>query len=130
MNKVYQDTFGIKGNCQSAVLATLLELELQDVPNFNDGYDPETMTPQQYGDEFCKRMRAWLQAKGYDSLTFTGMLEVIPEAKGKIMVCGKSPRGYNHVVIYENGELWHDPHPEGGGVVPEYVALIWPLFEG
>ncbi len=35
------------------------------------------------------------------------------------MVVGISPRGLNHVCIYQNGKLLHDPHPEGGGLLTE-----------
>lgn len=33
------------------------------------------------------------------------------------MASGKSSRGVDHVVIYKNGKLFHDPHPSGEGLV-------------
>ena len=37
------------------------------------------------------------------------------------LVTGPSPRGNNiwHICIYQNGKLWHDPHPSGDGVLEE-----------
>lgn len=38
---------------------------------------------------------------------------------------GISPRGVNHIVIYQNGKLFHDPHPEGGGVIDIYEYKVF-----
>ncbi len=32
------------------------------------------------------------------------------------MVTGKSLRGIDHIVVYKNGLLFHDPHPSGDGL--------------
>jgi hypothetical protein len=39
---------------------------------------------------------------------------------------GPGPRGFRHAVVYLNGELVHDPHPEGGGLlkVEEYEWFV------
>lgn len=34
-----------------------------------------------------------------------------------VMIGGESPRGNNHVVIAADGEIIHDPHPDGGGLI-------------
>ena len=56
------------------------------------------------------------------------VLETIGMIEGYFLVGGKSPRGYSHSVIYTKYGLAHDPHPEGGGVIPESVSLIYPMF--
>lgn len=35
------------------------------------------------------------------------------------LVIGDGPRGVSHVCIYQNGELYHDPHPDRTGLVTE-----------
>ena len=32
------------------------------------------------------------------------------------IVSGDANRGYEHAAIYKNGELVHDPNPEGNGL--------------
>lgn len=61
----------------------------------------------------------WLATKGYvieyiDKPNKEQWLKDNPDTL--YMVTGLSPRGVGHVVIYRNGEMIHDPHPDNGGV--------------
>lgn len=47
---------------------------------------------------------------------------------GSLLFQGKSPRGYEHAVIYNFTGMVHDPHPTSGGVEPKTILLIYPLF--
>lgn len=120
--RIMQTVIGPQGNCQSACLAMLLGLDLAAVPNFNDGGPPH---------EFGQRQLAWLAARGLYSMTFTkweggGFFSFPPP--GYFITGGVSPRGNRHAVIYRDGELWHDPHPEGGGLIEvQDVDFILPL---
>ncbi|MBK5647026.1 MAG: hypothetical protein I4N51_07905 [Acinetobacter sp.] len=58
------------------------------------------------------------------------VIEVSKAIGAKHLVAGISPRGHMHSVIYEHGQLWHDPHPEGGGVIPCQICMLVPIFEG
>jgi len=43
-----------------------------------------------------------------------------------VHIAGPSPRGHwNHGVIYRNGALWHDPHPERKGVINVAELELW-----
>lgn len=125
--KYHQTEFDLKGNCQSAVFATLFQIPLQTIPNFYDGID---LYHDNVDAKFTENMNNWLSTLGYSSITLVlsdpSFLRI---CKGLVQVIGKSPRGYNHVVIYKDGELWHDPHPEGGGVIPEYISFVVKEFE-
>lgn len=44
--------------------------------------------------------------------------------KGYAIASGMSPRGVKHAVIVKDGELWHDPHPDGGGITGVYEYEI------
>lgn len=57
----------------------------------------------------------WLQERGYD----WGSLNGHQFDNSYYLVIGESYRGFDHVCIYKNGELWHDPHPDGTGLVTE-----------
>ena len=55
-------------------------------------------------------------------------METIKGMNGFFIVSGKSPRGYEHAVIYNFTGMVHDPHPASGGVEPKTILLIYPLF--
>ena len=45
-----------------------------------------------------------------------------------VIVAGMGPRGRQHATIWRDGQLVHDPHPSGTGLVSvEYVDLLYPL---
>lgn len=137
MKKVMQDKFGFGGNCMSATMATLFGLELHEVPSFWEGCDLEVGETPENGAIFCDNVNKFLKSQGHTSICLganvphvdwvTEISKGMPEAL--LLVGGKSPRGYMHSVIWKNGTLWHDPHPEGGGVVAQDITFIVPLFE-
>lgn len=137
MKKIMQDKFGLGGNCMSATIATLLGLDLKDVPSFWDGCDLDVGETSENGAIFCDNVGKFLKSRGYASICIgenvphvewvTAISKGLPDAL--LLIGGKSPRGYMHSVIWKNGELWHDPHPEGGGVVAQDITFIVPLFE-
>ena len=128
MKKIMQTKFGLGGNCQSATIATLLKKNIEEVPCFNDGIDLENLSKDEAGAIYQQNTRKWLQSVGYDILCFTDVDFFLNYLKGYYLVAGQSPRGYCHSVIYKDGALWHDPHPEGGGVIPEFIDVIYPIF--
>ena len=128
MKRIMQTKFGLGGNCQSATIATLLEKNIEDVPCFSEGIDLENTSKAEIDILYNQNLRKWLRSLGYDTVTFTDVEFFLDYLKGYYLVAGQSPRGYCHSVIYKDGELWHDPHPEGGGVIPEYIDLIYPTF--
>lgn len=60
----------------------------------------------------------WLASIGYKEeiiLDIDQWLKDHPDTP--YMASGKSSRGIDHVVIYMNGKLLHDPHPSGEGLI-------------
>lgn len=133
-----QTKFGIGGNCEGATLATLLQLDLKDIPDFWDGCDKTKPTCKVEGAKYQENVNNFLKEHnlksfsiGFEEATDESNLWVIDISKGagvKHLVNGISPRGYMHSVIYEDGELWHDPHPDGGGVIACQVNFLHPVF--
>lgn len=137
MKKVYQTKFGKLGNCQSATLATLLGLEIDEVPYFFDGIDIEGSSEAESDRQFVDNINNFLRPRGYQLIMLgqnephtEWVEEISRELKGvKLLVGGISPRGSMHSVIYLDGKLWHDPHPDGHGVIPYSISFMCPIFE-
>lgn len=93
-----------RGNCLQAAVASLFELALDDVPHFVAE------------DDWWGCFEGWLARRN--------LLPVWISEGHQIpwgidyLATGTSPRGaFKHVVIERNGELVHDPHPSGAGLL-------------
>ncbi len=139
MIKVMQTKLGLGGNCEGATIATLLGLELSEIPDFWEGCDIETPALPENGVIYQRNVNNFLEKYGYKMLSLgvprdpserdqQWVIDISKHLGIKHIVAGISPRGYMHSVIYENGELWHDPHPEGGGVIPCQICILVPIF--
>ena len=92
-----------RGNCLQAAFASLFELPLEAVPHFVAE------------DDWWGCLERWLAARGLLPV-WVPHSDVIPWGI-PYLATGVSPRGeFKHVVIEQNGELIHDPHPEGTGL--------------
>lgn len=104
-------------DCMRACVATLFAVSLDDVPDLHEG-------------DWIKTLREWSSERGFTFLSSTIGNDTFHEqcSRGTFIVAGKSPRGVTHAVIYRDGKLWHDPHPEGGGIEKvEAVDLFVPF---
>lgn len=107
------------GNCMAACVASLLELDLDNVPNF--AADPR--------DTWWQGFQEWLVDRGWVAVVLDGDYPW----PGYSAASGKSPRGdYKHLVIHRGGKLVHDPHPAGTGLAgePEDQWVLVPLDPG
>lgn len=117
------------GNCFSTAIACLLDLDITDVPELQEHSDGGWYPIYK---EFLNKHGFWED----------GVWGVSPESSwnsdfvnsqymgidGLFIVGGTSPRGFarGHAAIYnKQGELIHDPHPSGDGVLKiEEIYLI------
>ena len=115
MKPIDQSKFGEQnGNCMSAVLASLLEIDLVAVPQSED-MDELKWYPA---------LRRWLQGVGYHLLIWEDVEFYLP---GYFIANGPSPRGaFEHSVIYKGTRMVHDPHPSRDGI--EKITSIWALL--
>jgi hypothetical protein len=107
MKPIDQDIFindpqGRVGNCLQACLASIMEMNLTDVPHFAAIPD----------DTWFEQMCNWIGDHGYQFEDYDGL----NESPHYMLVIGKSPRGVSHAVVYKDGQLAHDPHPSRAGV--------------
>lgn len=122
MNKIDQTEFGPLGNCYSACLAMVFGCP-EILPNFN------TMADTDRGRQ--KAVDTWLAERGWRSLRLgcDGEIGLRYFANiGPSIAGGYSSRGAYHGVVYLDGKLFHDPHPDRSGLVKvDEVELLLPL---
>ena len=119
MTPVHQDRFpdlaaGRRGNCFQAALATVLDLPLEAVPHF---VQQEADT----GTYWWTLAQAWLAERN-----LVLMPSVMWPQNAPYLQTGVSPRDaeIQHVVVCVNGQIVHDPHPDGTGLVENRDAYL------
>lgn len=98
------------GNCMQAAVASLLELDLDDVPHFaaiEHGWWEAFL-------EFCA-------ARGFAVV----ICDPAPSSELLGLAGGPSPRGVLHMVVARGDEVVHDPHPSRAGL--EAIRETWYL---
>ena len=122
MTPVMQTETGKYGDCFPACLATVFDIALSEIPNFHRLSD---------GDEklWWAAVRDWLYPRGFGLITIAiPDLEWLSSVEGYLIVYGQSPRGLSHATVWRDGKMVHDPHPDGGGIEPEGIDLLYPLL--
>lgn len=117
------------GNCVKASYSALLELPLDEVPDFDPGY------AESIGKKQGTLEREWLASIGYGLVVIStdpdnqlsdevlGSLPHVPH-----LMSGISERGYGHRCVGIGGQLVWDPHPSQAGLVTVYmVGFVVPL---
>lgn len=128
MKPVTQTVTGPKGNCWAACLASLLELDISEVPDLQ-AYDKHA--------NWMHLTNEWLATFGYGFMEFTSEPEFFSVfgLNTYHIICGPSPRRteieteLSHAVVGLNGKMVHDPHPSGDGLTSVSVyAVLLKLF--
>lgn len=98
------DGSGRPGNCLQAAVASLLGLQLEEVPHFLETDDwSRSLT------DFA-RARGWRIRYDDQSPTFG-------------LVFGRSPRDEMHAVVYRDHHMAWDPHPDRTGLATRLVNV-------
>lgn len=109
MKKVYQDRFGIAGNCFAAAVASVLEIKLSDVPDLM----PHELTE---GEEQDRILNDWLANYNLKYIEMRVSKECVEKFLDKVyhLIIGSSPRNRNfdHVLVGLGGKVIHDPYPK------------------
>lgn len=100
---LHPDPEGRIGNCLQAAVASLLDLDIADVPHFAE-YD-----------DWWERMVAWAKTQGW---IVVYRQPNVPVAMG--VAYGPSERGVSHAVVVRDGETVWDPHPSRAGLLKSY----------
>lgn len=120
------ETEGQAGNCLLACLCSLLEVDLESAPL------PQTRDEiWSQASEFALSRGYWLVMLAADDTTACGLEDAV------LIACGISPRQpfedrlISHAVLWKDGEVVFDPHPDGNGLdgYPHSFYLLLPDFE-
>lgn len=113
MIKVIQTKYGEEGNCFAACIASLFEVEIDDIPFLADFQD---------WNEYLSVLNSTLRNK-FGVILFYGEFkdwdDYIKEnyIDSHYIVSGDSNKGLEHAVIYKNGELFHNPNNLGTEII-------------
>ena len=118
MKPVMQTDFTFEnGNCGEACVASILEIKLSDIPPLHNPNDPKD------GHTYCKNMRKFLFKFGLSYVDISMNEGHDPKDFFKdcwVLATGPSPRAtedwHKHGVVWRNGKVIHDPHPDGTGL--------------
>ena len=108
MKRINQTIMNFKnGNCMQACVASILEKDLDEVPNFMSQGDSR----------FFKILKKYFSDLNID------LINVHPDYQEDIydhyaIAIGTSPRNkkQNHSVVWFQGKVVHDPHPDNSGI--------------
>ena len=128
MKKVYQTVFTneentVHGNCLCACIASLLGIDINEVPEINEA-----------GADWFRMLFKFMTEKGYEVGGTARNLQHLIDINcqgvdGLYIGCGLSPRKHvknGHAVLIDiKGNLIHDPHPSGDGILRlDYIIII------
>lgn len=133
ISNVKQTKYGYEGNCWQAAIASLLGLRLEDVPDFvHERYPVEKNENSAWEYEEGVRLnpfhwqdtQTWLRERGLYMVEANSFVAPHVSPLGFHLKGGKSPRGFDHVVVGLGEATIHDPHPDDGGLV-SYTEYYW-----
>jgi len=101
-----------RGNCMQASVASILSLNLDEVPNFVEEKHP------------WSKLHKFLRKRGFEVKEMAA--NYVPDVF--YLATGQSPRGISHMVVCFGGKIIHDPHPSRDGVNIERVYILIPTM--
>ncbi len=131
-----------RGNCLTAVVASLLELPIEAVPNFvQDHVDHAEDEADDAGDwNWWTRLSRFITEQGHQMHYLRNVEDPTPVPADKATfpdpepgefytVSGISPRDsrIHHIVIYRDGVMVWDPHPDRTGLAVVKDEYHWTL---
>jgi hypothetical protein len=98
----------VHGNCMQAAVASILGLQLDDVPDF--------FNEHQEAPDGWHAFYDFMESKGYWAYEYYTKkdYQFHPDV---YYLDGDSARGCRHACVYRGGELVHDPHPSNAGLL-------------
>jgi hypothetical protein len=115
--QVHDPANGKEGNCTQAVVASILGLDLDEVPDFNLLHKDDP-----HAGPYWQHLEEWFAERGWCFLIGPGDRSY----ETYYLAAGPSPRGVSHFVVMRDGAVVHDPHPSRAGI--ERISHTWVLM--
>ncbi len=115
---IHQPEIGQYGDCQRAVIASLLDLPISEVPHFLQISKGDASLFWENLQSFCKQHGfVYLTVPCGYGHAFFGLEEDIYHE-----ISGPSPRGNDitHAVVGKGGKIVFDPHPSRAGLLGDF----------
>lgn len=113
------------GDCCRAAVASLLETPLEEVPEFEHITSGQHMAVVSFVESLGYEYHGCLK---FDGTNKEALKRQGPGIGGHFYAAGQSPRRqeiHHAVVIDQEGNIAHDPHPSRDGVVGPMVVLLF-----
>ena len=116
--RVPQTRFGQEGNCIQACLASFFGLPIE-----------EALHPEDENN-WLAEVQEWCLPRGYLAICIQPKVPLKPA--GIHFMGGISARGLGHLVVAQDGEMIHDPHPNGDGLTEheDWILMIPLVHKG
>jgi hypothetical protein len=114
---LHKPEVGQHGDCQRAVIASLMELPIADVPHFLQVAEGDATKFWEGLQSFCRsKGMAYLTVPARVGAAFYGAEDGVYHE-----ISGPSPRGngVTHAVVGKDGQVVFDPHPSRAGLLGE-----------
>lgn len=109
---VHDASKGVRGDCARAVIASLLDIDIETIPNFAQEAEGSSY-------KFYSRIEDFLELHGYEMLWYRSPVYHLKDGVDVYhYISGPSPRGQGlfHAVVGLNGVPFFDPHPSDAGL--------------
>lgn len=120
---------GVYGDCHRACIAMILDLDIEAVPHFAED-NPAPNIFWHRVEDFLSRYNLYTYSQVYSGVEPKDVMFSVGALNAPrqpiYVLGGKSKRGTLHSVVCVGSELFHDPHPDGGGIVaPDAEGYLW-----
>ena len=122
MKPVIQTKFNSEGNCFAACIASLLECDINEVPFL--GKEESWEDYELRLNDFLRQRYQIFMFAVYD-IEYCKHFFQVDLKDTYYIVGGDAERGHYHAVVYKNGQLAHDPHPSGVGLLNVQTVYLF-----
>lgn len=125
MKRIYQTILhdpdnGQYGDCTRACIASVLELDIEEVPHFTDKNRTYNLAMDKI-QEFLMQYGLILYWSWHETKYLSGVISRVKWGLNSnplpipLLIQGKSKRGFSHTIVATSDGKFHDPHPDSKG---------------